>query len=91
MWIRAALAPAEPSSQDRSVARQAEQTAQAARVELQQQAAAERRESLEAAPSTDDADQVEVPSTDLERHAAAAYRQAAAFAEVPESHLRLAA
>ena len=89
--IRAALAPAEPSSQDRSVARQAEQTAQAARVELQQQAAAERRESLEAAASTDDAGDTEAQATGLEQQATAAYRQAAAFAEIPESHLRLAA
>ena len=88
---RAALAPAEPSSQDRSVARQAEQTAQAARVELQEQAAAERQERLEAAAPTDDGSGTETQGGGLELRAAAAYRQAATFVEIPESHLRLAA
>ncbi len=61
---RAALAPARPSGQDRSVAAAAEQSLRAAQAELQEQRAAEREEQTQGAEGSTAAAPLAAPSED---------------------------
>lgn len=83
---RAALAPAEPSPQDRAVAAQADQTRLQAQAELQQQRSAEQQAATEGGQGSGTGEPAQQPG-----RAAGAYAQAAQAADIIVPQISIAA